>query len=300
MNWLHIIFVCEIYIILTLSANLVSGYTGLLSFANAAFYGISAYLTALIMKNYGINFFVALPIAMIFNILVSLLITYFSIKLKNLYFIIATIAFQIIIFGILYNWEKVTGGSDGLPDIPKIEILGYTLNQTIDYAVLGGIFMTIVIVFFLSFRNTPFIRLLECIRDHELETISLGKNINYFKFVCISISSAFMAISGSLYAVYNNFIDAKSFTLDESILIVSMILIGGTGNVIGPDLGAFADLKKENLIETFSDYDDLISKIDHQMNNDTFSAEKKVIDKFLKQNSWTKFAENFSLIMESV
>jgi branched-chain amino acid transport system permease protein len=238
MNWLHIIFMCEIYIILTLSANLVSGYTGLLSFANAAFYGISAYLTALIMKNYGLNYFLVLPVAMLFNIAVSLIITYFSIKLKNLYFIIGTIAFQIIISGILYNWENLTGGSDGIPDIPKVEILGYTFNSTIDYTILGGIFMVLVIGFFLSFQKTPFIRLLECIRDHELETISLGKNINYYKFICISISAALMAMSGSLYAVYNNFIDAKSFTLDESILIVSMLLIGGTGNIIGPIFGA--------------------------------------------------------------
>lgn len=251
MNWLHIIFVCEIYIILTLSANLVSGYTGLLSFANAAFYGISAYITALIMKSYGLNYFFVLPIAMFFNVVVSLLITYFSIKLRNLYFIIATIAFQIIIFGILYNWENVTGGSDGIRDIPKIEILGNTLNSTLPYTIIGGFFMVLVIGFFLSFRKTPFIRLLECIRDHELETISLGKNINYSKFICISISSAFMAISGSLYAVYNNFIDAKSFTLDESILIVSMILIGGTGNVIGPVFGAVFFVLLPEIIRLF-------------------------------------------------
>lgn len=238
MNWYHILFMCEIYIILTLSANLVSGYTGLLSFAYAAFYGISAYLTALIMKNYGLNYFLVLPIAILFNIVVSLIITYFSFKLKNLYFIIATIAFQVIIYGILYNWDNITGGSDGISEIPGVTILGYSLNNTVDYPILGGFFMVLILGFFIYFRKTPFIRLLECIRDHELETISLGKNINYYKFVCISISSAFMAISGSLYAVYNNFIEAKSFTLDESILIISMILIGGTGNIIGPIFGA--------------------------------------------------------------
>src|ERR1043166_7402282 len=98
MNWLHILFMCELYVMLALSANLVSGYTGLLSFANAAFYGLGAYVTTLAMKNLGVNYFPALFMAVAFNVFVSFLITYFSIRLKDLYFTLATLAFQIIVF----------------------------------------------------------------------------------------------------------------------------------------------------------------------------------------------------------
>lgn len=238
MNWLHIIFMCEIYVILALSANLVSGYTGLLSFANAAFYGLSAYTTALLMKGCGLSFFPALVSAIIFNVFVSLIITYFSIRLKDLYFTLATLAFQVIVFSVLYNWEKVTGGSFGVSGIPKVSIFGYQLNETVDYAILGAFFALIVISFFFFFQKTPFVRLLECVRDREIGAVSLGKNISYYKFICNSLSAAFIAIAGALFAVYNSYIDATSFTLSESILIVSMILIGGTGNLIGPIFGA--------------------------------------------------------------
>lgn len=238
MNWLHILFMCEIYVILALSSNLVSGYTGLLSFANAAFYGFGAYVTTLVMKNFGFNYFPSLLIAIAFNILISFIITFFSIRLKDLYFTLATLAFQVIIFSILYNWENVTGGSYGISEIPGVKVFGYQLNGTEDYVILGGCFTLMVISFFYFFQRTPFVRLLECIRDRELGAISLGKNISYYKFICNSVAGAFIAIAGSLFAVYNSYIDASSFTLNESILIVSMILIGGTGNLIGPIFGA--------------------------------------------------------------
>lgn len=238
MNWLHILFMCEIYIILALSANLVSGYTGLLSFAYAAFYGLGAYVTTLVMKNFGFNYFPALITAIVFNILVSFVITYFSTRLKNLYFTLATLAFQVVVFTTLYNWEKVTDGSYGIAEIPAASIFGYQLSGTQDYAVLGGIFALAVIGFFYFFQKTPFVRLLECIRDRELGAITLGKNISYYKFICNSIAAAFIAVAGSLFAVYNSYIDPTSFTLTESILIVNMILIGGTGNLIGPIFGA--------------------------------------------------------------
>jgi branched-chain amino acid transport system permease protein len=112
------------------------------------------------------------------------------------------------------------------------------LSGSAEYALLGGCFALIVIAFFFFFQRTPFVRLLECIRDRELGAVSLGKNIPYYKFVCNSVAAAFIAISGSLFAVHNSYIDPTSFTLAESILIVNMILIGGTGNLIGPIFGA--------------------------------------------------------------
>ena len=229
---------CEIYVILALSANLVSGYTGLLSFANAAFYGVGAYVTTIVMKNFGFNYFSALLIAIIFNVLASFIITYFSVRLKDLYFTLATLAFQVIVFSVLYNWEKVTGGSYGISEIPGVKVFGYQLSETKEYVILGGSFTLMVILFFFFFQKTPFVRLLECIRDRELGAVSLGKNISYYKFICNSMAAAFIAIAGSLFAVYNSYIDATSFTLNESILIVNMILIGGTGNLIGPIFGA--------------------------------------------------------------
>lgn len=238
MNWLHILFMCELYVMLALSANLLSGYTGLLSFSNAAFYGLGAYVTTLSMKALGLNYFLSLLIAIGFNVLVSLIVTFFSTRLKDLYFTLATLAFQVVVFGLLYNWQKVTGGSYGISEIPTVKVFGHELSGTGELSVLGGVFAILIVSFFVFFQRTPFIRLLECIRDRELGAVSLGKDIAHYKFICNSLAAAFTAIAGSLFAVYSGFIDPTSFTLSESILIVNMILIGGTGNLIGPLFGA--------------------------------------------------------------
>lgn len=247
LNWMHILFMCEIYIILSLSANLVSGYSGLLSFANAAFYGIGAYVTAIFMKSLGWNFFLAMIAAICVNMVFSLIISYFATRMRDLYFTLATIALQIIVFNVLYNWEKVTSGSFGIGQIPEASVGSFVFdgsggnpffNGSSGYTFLGALLAGLVIFFFFFIQKTPFLRVLEGIRDQELGAMSLGKNVHYYKFVCNAISAAFMSIAGGLYAVYNSYIDPTSFTLNESILIVNMILIGGTGNLAGPIFGA--------------------------------------------------------------
>ncbi|MER0441573.1 branched-chain amino acid ABC transporter permease [Emticicia sp. W12TSBA100-4] len=239
MNWFNFIFICELYIMLTLSANIVSGYTGLLSFSYAAFYGLGAYATAILMKSAGVSFFPAMLIAMIFNLMLSTVLSYFAIRMKDVFFTIGTIGVQIIVFRFFYNADDLTGGSLGLSEIPTVSIFGYALNGSRDYAILGGVLLALVIGFFAFLQTTPFIRTLSCIRDRELGAITIGKPINYYKFVCNAIAAVVCTIAGALYATNSSYIDPTSFTLDESILVVSMLLIGGTGNLIGPIFGAF-------------------------------------------------------------
>lgn len=227
----------EVYIILTLSANLISGYTGLLSFANAAFYGVGAFATSILLTKYEMNHILVLVISMLAAGLVSIPLAYFSIKLKDLYYVIASIAFQIIIFTICYNWE-LTGASFGISGISKPSILGLEINHTSDFVLYGGILLFLVLLFFLFLKRIPYTRRLEAIRDNPLASESFGVNINKFKYTVHILSAMLMAISGYLFATYNSYVDATSFTLDESILIVSMLLIGGTGNLKGPIFGA--------------------------------------------------------------
>jgi branched-chain amino acid transport system permease protein len=238
MNWFNFIFLCELYIMLTLSANIVSGYTGLLSFSFAAFYGMGAYATALLMKLLGFTFFPALFLAMLINLCLSTILSLFSIRMKEVYFTVGTIGLQIIIFRLFYNNDELTGGSLGLSEIPTISLFGYALDGSRDYALLGAALLAFVIGFFAFLQTTPFIRTLSCIRDRELGAITIGKPINYYKFVCNAIAAIICTIPGALYACSSSYIDPTSFTLDESILIISMLLIGGTGNLIGPIFGA--------------------------------------------------------------
>lgn len=236
---LNILIFLMIYIILSLSLNLKTGFSGLLSLCQAAYYGMGAYLTTLIMMKFHLNFFVALLIAIIVNVLINgVITTWIANRLRNLYFTLATIALQIIFFGVVYNWQSLTQGPYGISGIPKPELGSFVFSGSFSFFVLSLVFVLITIGFFLFFPKTPLCRMIECTRDDEVWLTVLGKNPVKFKFISISLTVAFATIAGALYASYMSYIDPTSFTINESILILTIILVGGTGNVIGPVSGA--------------------------------------------------------------
>lgn len=240
MNYIiHILIILQIYIILALSLNLKTGFTGLLSLCQAAFYGTGAYLTTLLMVDKGLNFFTALFLAILINIALNATIaTWLAGRLRNLYFTLATIALQIVFFGVVYNWQSLTRGPFGISGIPKPDLAGLAFNTPLQFFFLALFFTGVTIVFFYWFVKTPLCKLLECTRDDEVWLTVLGKRPAYYKFVSIAITVVFATIAGALYATYMSYIDATSFTLDESILVLTILLVGGTGNIIGPVSGA--------------------------------------------------------------
>lgn len=238
MNYLlHILIMISIYTILTLSLNLPVGYTGLLSLAQAAFYGIGAYVVTLLMINLGIHFFIALIIAIVFSATLSLLISYPSTRLKDDYFILASLAFQIIIFTILYNWIDLTRGPYGIPGIPRPEILGIRFDNLYKFFGLSGGMAFLVFLIAKRLYSSPFGLVLKAIREDELSAISIGKNVKKFKILAFAISSGIAAIAGALYACYVTYIDPTNFNLDESIFILAVVIVGGSGNLRGPVIG---------------------------------------------------------------
>lgn len=240
MNYLvHILIMISIYIILAGSLNLVVGYTGLLSLAQAAFYGLGAYVVTLLMMNMGINFFFCLGIAMFFCAMVSLVVSYSSLRLRGDYFILASLAFQIIIFTILYNWIDLTRGPYGIPGIPKPEIFGLRFDNLYKFLLLSGGIALVVLFIIKRVCNSSFGLVLKAIREDELSATAIGKNVSRFKILAFAISSGLAAIAGGLYATYVTYIDPTSFTLDESIFILTIVLVGGSGNLKGPIIGTF-------------------------------------------------------------
>ncbi|MEX2411373.1 MAG: branched-chain amino acid ABC transporter permease [Candidatus Paceibacterota bacterium] len=239
MNYLiHILIVFEIYLILALAMNLMAGYSGLLSLAQAAFYGIGAYVTTLLLVNVSISFIPAVILAIIFNLIASVPIIWFAIKLRDLFFILATLAWQILVFAILYNWMSVTNGPYGITGIPKPELFGITFNTLPEFALFGGIITLLTLLFFVGLHKTPLSRFFQGVRDDQLAVMTFGKSPAYYKSIAILISGGASAVAGALFATYYSYIDPTSFTVDESILIISIVLIGGLGSVKGSFAGA--------------------------------------------------------------
>jgi len=235
---LHILILIGIYIILTLSLNLLVGYTGILSIAHAAFYGVGAYAAALMALKFHSPFLLNIILAIICSAILGALVGIPSLRIKDDYFVIATFAFQVITFSILNNLVTFTGGPMGLPGIPQPVIFGIKFSTHLDFLILVGIFCLFTLWVSNRIVKSPFGRVLKAIREDEVFAQSFGKNVSAYKVIIFMVGAGLAAIAGVMYAAYISFIDPTSFTVMESIFIISIVIIGGAGNLWGSVVGA--------------------------------------------------------------
>lgn len=239
MNYIwHLGILLEIYILLAVAYNYILGYAGMLSLCQAMYYGLGAYTAALTGVYWNLPFMLILPFAMFVSGLFGWMVSLLARRLHDLYFGLATLAVQVVFFSVAYNWEWATRGPYGITGIPNPNILGWQVNEVNEFFQLAGILLTAVLAFSFWFQQTPVCRLLRCVRDDAIAVSSLGKDPEKYKALASVIGAALSAISGVLYATYVTYIDPTSFTLDESILILSILMIGGSGNLAGPVAGA--------------------------------------------------------------
>lgn len=235
----HILIMLNIYIMLVLSANLTIGMANLLTMCQAAFYGIGAYIGTFFLMQFHLPFIAIVAIVALVTGAFSFLVSYASVKLKGDYFVLATMGFQLIVYTILYNWTPVTRGPYGIPGIPGIRLLGlWELSGVYAYFGLSLVLMLVVVLLFNNLHDSPYGRTLRAIKADETTVESMGRNVVATKAWAFFISAAVAGVAGVIYASYVSYIDPTSFTLDESIFIISALFIGGIGNVRGPVLGA--------------------------------------------------------------
>ena len=235
----HIIIMLNIYIMLVLSANLTIGMANLLTMCQAAFYGIGAYIGTFFLMQFNLPFVVIALLVMVISGAFSFLVSFASVRLKDDYFVIATMGFQLIVYTILYNWTDITRGPYGIPGIRGIKLFGlYEVSGTYGYLILSTILMVIVVWLLHHLVTSPFGRVLNAIRADETTTEAMGRDTVKFKSLAFLLSAAVAGLAGVIFAPYVSYIDPTSFTLDESIFILSALFIGGIGNTKGPILGA--------------------------------------------------------------
>lgn len=235
---LHVLIMIGIYSILGLSLNLVVGLSGQLSLCQAAFYGIGAYSTALLVVEAKWGFLAAVPASVLITAAISVVIAIPSLRLKGDYFVLATLGFQVIAYSALYNWERVTRGPFGIPSIPAPELLGYRFDTPETFALLTFAVSGLVFVLISFLERSPFGRVLKAIREDELAAESLGKRVGSQKIMAFVLSAGFASIAGSLFAGHARFIDPTSFSVLESTFLLAIVVIGGAGNAVGPILGS--------------------------------------------------------------
>jgi len=230
---LHILILICLFSILAQSLNLCAGFTGLISLAHAGFYGIGAYTTAILSTKFGLPFWINLPIAMAFCALISFIISLIALRTIDDYFIICTLGIQIILFSIMNNCMDLTRGPLGIPAIPAINIFGFELNNKIGFLLLSGAIMSMVWYLLYNISKSGFGLSLIAISEDEIYSQSIGKNVYQYKIVSFTLSAVLATLPGALYAHYISYIDPTSFTVSESIFILSIVIIGGMGNLKG-------------------------------------------------------------------
>ena len=235
---IHIAILIAIYAILGLSLNLVVGFTGLLSVTQAAFYGIGAYVTAILLTSSGINFFFALLIGMAITAVGSLAIGFVLSKFKDDYYALGSFGFNVIIYSVFLNWQSLTRGPLGIPGIPRPSLFGYTFSDNLSFLILAVILALLVYAACVYITRSSFGRVLKAIREDEQAIKIFGYDTLRYKLAVFVIGAAMAAIAGALFASYITFIDPSTFTLTESIFILAIVILGGLANNKGAALGA--------------------------------------------------------------
>ena len=246
--------VSVLYAILAMSLNLIAGVAGQISLGHIAFYGIGAYTSALLCVNFGVSVWVGILAAFVVSMLFGLLIAIPTLKLSGGYLAILTMSFAEIIRLILLNWTSVTRGPMGILNIPKPSLFGYTIKSSGAFLYLV---LTVAIIVYIGLHNlihSRFGRNLQALRDDEISSESMGINVYRYKVIAFVISTGVAGVAGALFASYMEFIDPSSFISDESTVILSMVVLGGMGNMNGSIIAAALLTILPEALRSFSDY----------------------------------------------
>ncbi|MCF8033182.1 MAG: branched-chain amino acid ABC transporter permease [Desulfarculaceae bacterium] len=239
----HIMIAAVINIILAVSLGIIVGYIGELSLAHGAFYGIGAYTSALLMVKLGLPFVAAFPLSVVSAGFMGLIIGIPSLRLSGHYFAIATLGFQGIVVLLIINLVDLTRGPMGLPGIPSpgtLEIFGWTISfgDKLAFYYLAFAVMIVVLILVRNLLRYKFGEAFIATREDSLLAASLGVHPRNCRMLAFVVSTALAGAAGSLYAHYTMFISPDSFTLGESIYLVTMVIVGGRGTIVGPVVGA--------------------------------------------------------------
>ncbi len=227
-----------IYSLITIGLSLLMGYAGQISIGHAAFFGIGAYISAILTVRYGLNPWLCMFIGMIIAAVVAILVGAPSLKLKGHYLAMATLAFGIIIY-IIFNEEiEWTGGPDGMSGIPGLSLFGFEFDSVVSYFYLVWSFVFAAFIFTINIIQSGTGRALRAIHTSEPAASAMGVDISRFKIIVFVYSAILASVAGSLYAHYLNFINPSTFDLFFSIKLLIMIALGGMHNIWGAIIGA--------------------------------------------------------------
>lgn len=234
---IHVINMIGLMTILTLSLNLLFGYTGQISLGHAGFYGVGAYVSTLLEMNYGMTFVPSLLIAASTCWCIAVVVGVPTLRLKEHYLALATLGFTMVVYLIVNNWQPVTGGATGIAGIPRPRLFGEALTESEYYYIIWVIAFG-SLLFCHNLMQSHFGYALLAIRENEDAASSLGVNVTLVKIVIFAVTAIMAGVAGALYAHLNQYINPINFSLNLSISVLLAVVIGGLGSNLGAVVGA--------------------------------------------------------------
>jgi ABC-type branched-subunit amino acid transport system ATPase component/ABC-type branched-subunit amino acid transport system permease subunit len=225
-----------IYVVIVIGLNVVMGYSGQISIAQAAFMGVGAYTTAILMDRFGVHLLLALLVSVVFTTVLGFVVGLPALRIAGHYLALATLAFQLIIENIIFSWDSVTNGPRGIP-VPDVELFGFNMRD----APLYFLTLFFAVVVFLFVRNLVLSRTgrsWRALRDQSLAAVVFGIGPARYKTMAFATSAALAGLGGGLFAITVGYLDPLAFNLWESVKQLTMVLFGGLGTLYGPVLGA--------------------------------------------------------------
>ncbi len=243
-----------IYVTLAIGLNFIVGLSGLLALGYIAFYAVGAYTYALLNVNYGVNFFLAIPISFATGALAGALVGLPVLRLRGDYLAIVTLGFGEITRIILNNWDELTAGPNGIMNIARPEIFGIKVGTPLGYYYIAMVLA--IVTMFVQYRlaNSKVGRAWDAIREDELAAAHTGVPVVKMKMLAMMLGGAWAGIAGALFAARMTHVSPESFTFLESVLVLCMVVLGGMGSVIGVTVGAIVLIVAPELLRSISNY----------------------------------------------
>ena len=260
------------YVMLGWGLNIVVGLAGLLDLGYVAFYAVGAYSYALLAINFGLSFWICLPLAGILASFWGILLGFPVLRLRGDYLAIVTLAFGEIIRLVLLNWQSLTHGPDGISGVPRPSFFGIpftsadngfahtfglpfsTLHRTVFLYYLILVLALVTNLVTIRLRRLPIGRAWEALREDEIAYRSLGINTTNTKLTAFAMGAMFAGFAGSFFATQQGFISPESFTFTESAMVLAIVVLGGMGSQIGVAIAAAAMLGGFEFFREFAQY----------------------------------------------
>jgi branched-chain amino acid transport system permease protein len=240
--WIYMFTMVGIFMILVSSLDLIYGYTGLVSLAHAAFFGIGAYSSAILQVKLGIPIIPALIAGTLITACIAAIIGWPMLRIRGPYFVLGTLAIGIAISIIIHNWDRLTGGVSlsGIPMLPAVQTMGFSIDfasrRVFYYVILAVLVLTQFLIRRLVNSRTG--RAFVSIRENEDLAEALGMNVSRYKLISFVTACTIAAFAGGLYANYMEAIEPGIAGAHMSFNLLVMIVVGGTrtiaGTIIGP------------------------------------------------------------------